>query len=259
MIDFHNHVIPQIDDGAKTKEMALAMLRKAQEDGITCVVNTVHYQHPKMTDSNTEYNYILEQTEKLQKVLKENNIAINIISFSEVYFRHNLSGLVNNPLNIIKDKYMLIEFENYAFPEKYQETLFKLQTKGITPIIAHPERYAPIQRDNSILNDWIEKDYIIQITCGSITGNFGKKSYDTAHEMLKNGQCHLIGSDAHNDRGRNFKLKECLSIIQEKYGAENKSILLRNSENLLDGLPLKKTLKIKRNKSLIKKIKLWLN
>ena len=58
MIDFHNHIIPNLDDGSKSVEMSLNMLKEAQSQGITDIVNTVHYQHPKMNKKNTSYNFV---------------------------------------------------------------------------------------------------------------------------------------------------------------------------------------------------------
>ena len=57
MIDFHNHIIPKLDDGSKTLEMTIKMLKEAERQGITDVVNTVHFQHPKMESKNTSYDF----------------------------------------------------------------------------------------------------------------------------------------------------------------------------------------------------------
>ena len=58
MIDFHNHVLPNADDGSKSMEMTLNMLKTASEQGVTQIVNTIHYQHPKMEGKNTDFSYI---------------------------------------------------------------------------------------------------------------------------------------------------------------------------------------------------------
>ena len=68
MIDFHNHILPNIDDGAKSVEISIEMLKTAQEQGITDVVSTVHYQHPKMDGKNTDFQFIKHEADKLQKI-----------------------------------------------------------------------------------------------------------------------------------------------------------------------------------------------
>ena len=70
MIDFHNHTIPNLDDGSKSIEMSLEMYKYAQSQGITDVINTVHFQHPKMDNKDTSHEYVLNEIEKMQSELK---------------------------------------------------------------------------------------------------------------------------------------------------------------------------------------------
>ena len=90
MIDFHNHVLPNVDDGPKTIEESIEMLKLASNQGITDVVNTVHFQHPKMENKNVDYNYLLEKVENLKLKLKQENININLHLSAEVFYLPNL-------------------------------------------------------------------------------------------------------------------------------------------------------------------------
>jgi len=236
MIDFHNHIIPNLDDGSKSVEMSISMLKEAQAQGITDVINTVHYQHPKLYAKNTSYDFVINEVRKMQDIANSNNIDIKIHAASEVFFQFNLTKILDNPITTIGNgKYMLIEFNTLSFPKGYEEELFKLQLNGITPIIAHPERYRGVHINIDVVKKWIERGYLIQIDCASILGGFGKNAKNTAIKLLENGLCHLIGSDAHNDKKRNFLLKttieKCISII----GSESTNIILSNSKCILDG------------------------
>ena len=64
MIDFHNHIIPNLDDGSKSIEMSLNMLKEAESQGITDIINTVHFQHPKMEGKNTSYDFVIDEINK---------------------------------------------------------------------------------------------------------------------------------------------------------------------------------------------------
>ena len=250
MIDFHNHVIPKLDDGSKSLEMTIKMLKEAERQGITDVVNTVHYQHPKMQNKNTSYNFIRTELDKLNIEIAKHNIDINIHLGSEVFFNFNLTKILDNPITTIgNSKYMLIEFQRLSFPKGYEEEIFKLQLQGITPIIAHPERYRPIQKDLNILKQWIERGYLIQIDCASILGKFGKDTQICSINMVKNELCHLVGSDAHNDRRRNFLLEDTYKILDQKIGVSATNILKNNSSCILSG---KKCTSYKLNKKKIK-------
>ena len=87
MIDFHNHIIPNLDDGSKSIDMSISMLKEAESQGITDIVNTVHYQHPKMENKNTSYDFIINKINEFQKIADSHNIRIKIHAASEVFFK----------------------------------------------------------------------------------------------------------------------------------------------------------------------------
>jgi len=236
MIDFHNHIIPNLDDGSKSIDMSINMLKEAKAQGITDIINTVHYQHPKMENKNTSYDFIISEINKLQKIADDYNINIKIHPASEVFFKFNLIEILDNPITTFGNgKYMLIEFQRLLFPKGYEDEIFKLQMKEVIPIIAHPERYRGIQKDINLAKEWIERGYLIQIDCASIIGRFGKEAQITAIKLLKNSSCHLIGSDAHNDKNRNFFLKQALLETEKIIGKDSVLIIINNSKQILKG------------------------
>lgn len=212
MIDFHNHVLPELDDGSKSMEMTLNMLRAAYNQGIKKIVNTVHFQHPKMEGKNTDYDYINNIKNNVLDRAKNEGIDIEIDIASEVYYLPNLCDIIDNPITTFNN-YMLIEFPVMVVPSNFLETFFNLRMKGITPILAHPERYRFIQEDLGQLEKIKDLEVIFQIDAGSLIGHFGKRTMSTAFDMLENGYCHIIGSDAHNDSKRNFCLKEAYDML----------------------------------------------
>ena len=152
MIDFHNHILPNVDDGPKTIKESLDMLRNAHAQGISEVVNTVHFQHPKMYDKNVDIDFLKYKVNQLNQKLKDENINIKIHLAAEVFYLPNLSEISSNPLLTIGNgKYMLVEFTNNIYPNDYEKIFFDLQMKDISPIIAHPERYRFIQNNVDIL------------------------------------------------------------------------------------------------------------
>tara|TARA_B100000965_G_scaffold59287_1_gene45343 strand:- start:1106 stop:1888 length:783 start_codon:yes stop_codon:yes gene_type:complete len=236
MIDFHNHVIPNVDDGPNEIKESLSMLQSAQDQGIKEVVQTIHFQHPKMFDKNVDYAYLKKIVDDLQLVLNKKNIDIRLHLAAEVFYLPNLTEISSNPLLTIGNgKYMLIEFEPNIYPQNYENELFKLQSKGITPIIAHPERYRFIQQDISILDKWIERDYVIQIDAGSIIGKLGKNANKISLEMIDSGYVHIIGSDAHNNKNRNFCLKDTYSFLNKNYSKNLEGFLKKNVERIILG------------------------
>lgn len=252
MIDFHNHVLPNVDDGPKTMDESILMIKEASDQGITDVVQTVHFQHPKMDGKDTSYKFLKSEISKFQNEIDKRNIKIKMHLSAEVFYLPNLVEISDNPLVTIGNKkYMLIEFTTNIFPNGYEDQFYNLQLNGITPIVAHPERYRFIQSDISLLRLWIERGYIIQIDAGSIIGNFGNHTRKIALKMLDNNYIHVVGSDSHNSKKRNFCLKESYDKIESIKSKKYVDLLQKNSFSILNGGKICK-IQEKRNHSFIK-------
>ncbi len=221
MIDFHNHILPNVDDGSKSLDMSLEMLSHASNQGITDVVNTVHFQHPKVETEDISLKRIQEDVKKLQDDLDQHNIPIKIHIGAEVFFLPNLVSLKEDSLaTFLNGKYMLIEFQTHFIPEFHKQQLFDLKMAGVVPIIAHPERYKPVQNDINIVANWLEAGCLIQVDAGSPLGYLGSKAKLASEKIIKNGWCQLIGSDAHDNKLRNFCLSESVEFIRN-WGISN--------------------------------------
>ena len=135
MIDFHNHVVHNIDDGAKDLQTSIEMIKKASSMGINSIVNTVHYNHPLMKYKFPDFNFIDNQIDEINSSLKDEKINMKIYGSAEVYFDSKILNFIDNKNIIIGQKYMLIEFDFNILPKNYEHILFELQLNGITPIV----------------------------------------------------------------------------------------------------------------------------
>ena len=227
MIDIHNHILPNLDDGSKSMEMSLNMLKYAYEQGVTDVVNTVHFQHPTFLNIDNSLDNIQRIAKSLQSKLDEFKIPIKIHLGSEVFYYENLLKISNEPLTTLGGrKYMLIEFSPKNIPNSQKQTLYDLKMSGITPIIAHPERYKLVQENFSIVYDWINAGCLIQIDAGSLLGLMGEKAKNSSHLIIKEKCCHILASDAHNDSNRNFCIKDAYNWVKSIIGKKNSDLLV---------------------------------
>ena len=120
----------------------------ANKQGITEVVQTVHFQHPKMHGRNVEYDYLNNILQHLESQLVKEKIKIKIHLSAEVFYLPNLVDLIDNPFILIgENKYMLIEFANNIYPLNFEREFYNLQLNNVSPIVAHPERYRFVQND----------------------------------------------------------------------------------------------------------------
>ena len=227
MIDIHNHILPNIDDGSKSTEMSLNMLKYAYEQGITDVVNTAHFQHPLFLNIDYSLDNLEGITRSLQSKLDECKIPIKIHLGYEVFYYENLLKITNKPLTTLGDgKYMLIEFSPKNIPNSQKQTLYNLKMSGITPIIAHPERYKLVQENFSIVYDWINAGCLIQVDAGSLLGLMGEKAKNSSNLIIKENCCHILASDAHNDSNRNFCIKDAYNHVKSIIGKKNSDLLV---------------------------------
>ncbi|WP_370774196.1 tyrosine-protein phosphatase [Clostridium sp.] len=242
MVDIHSHIINGIDDGSKSIEMTINMLKKSEESGTTDIIATPHFMRGRF---EVEYKEVIEKVEELKKIVKENNIDINIYAGQEVYYSKNLLEYYNDKIigTINNTKYMLIELPMLDFDiDEVINTIYELQIRGIVPIIAHPERYKQFIKKPSMINSLIKEGMLFQMNTGSIVGDFGKDVKKTAAKYLEHNVYSFIGSDAHRDRGRDTDISEALNILelpQKKEFINNGKVMLQNGDVEFKGTTVK--------------------
>lgn len=232
MFDFHSHILPGFDDGARNGEIALAMLSTANRTGTRHMIATPHVMEgawiPLWTD-------IVAGCRELQDTAIACNIDVRIFPGAEVaLYPEILQRVIRpGPYCINGGRYMLIEMPPSVIPFYADEYLFALQLRGITPILAHPERHPEIRNDHSILERWISRGILVQINGTSLTGKFGDKAKITAESFLKRDMVHCIGSDAHNDLSRSPDLSLARKRIRELIGQRRAEEILFENPNCI--------------------------
>ena len=193
MIDFHSHILPGIDDGAKTLEQSIQIINEAKEVGFTKLISTSHYME----------NYYTFDEEKRKKLLEQVQQKVNGVTLylgSEIYITNNMINLLENKKasSINNTRYVLFEFpltQTKMMNDK--ETIYRLIEKGYIPIIAHPERYPFIQVDPEYAFELAEMGALFQANYGSIIGAYGRKAKKTVKKLLENDLISFMGSDVH--------------------------------------------------------------
>lgn len=227
-IDIHCHIIPGIDDGAQNYDVALNMLRIAQENGTRKIIATPHFVH-----GTTRYGFstIKEKCVELNQLAQNHGIDIGVYPGFEVFITPELIDLYEQKLieTLAASEYMLIEFPMMSIPAYTDDILYKLQLKGVTPIIAHPERYSEIQNNLKLLENFVMRGVQFQVNSGSITGMYGRESKKTALKLIEKGLIHFIASDAHSYRTRSPDLSQAAKVIEKKFGAKLREDLFTNN------------------------------
>lgn len=220
MIDIHSHIIPNVDDGARSVEETFNILKEAQEAGFTDVILTSHFL---LNYYETNAQELIFWKEKLQEVLKKQETKINLHSGMEIYITNQMEELLENKkiLTLANSRYMLIELPLATNVKYFDYVVYYLEAKGIKPIIAHPERYKCVQKDPDIVEEYIEKGCLIQCNYGSIVNLYGREAEKTIKTLLKRNQVHFLGSDVHRENGTYLIILDAIKKIRKIIG-ENK-------------------------------------
>ncbi|PQJ11652.1 hypothetical protein CJD36_007600 [Flavipsychrobacter stenotrophus] len=196
--DMHSHLVPGIDDGAKTIEDSLFLLRSMEAMGYTHVTTTPHI----MIDfyPNTR-NTILSGLDTLRQLALDNDIKLNINAAAEYYIDEYFADLVGNePLLTVYKNEVLVEFSMMYEPPMLNDVLFNMQANGYRPILAHPERYTSLHNNFDRFLEFKDRGCLLQLNLLSLTGYYGGNIMNTARRLLDKGLYDYCGSDMHHER-----------------------------------------------------------
>ena len=213
MIDIHSHILPGVDDGARTLDEALDMLRMAVDTGVTIQVLTPHIHFGRFDNQKND----LEQRFAIfQEQVDRANIKIGLQLGSEVRISSEIMQLVAQDaiptLGVYQGKKtFLLEFPRIEVPVGYENLVKWLIAKNYLPIIVHPERNQTFVRKPQKLQVLTDMGCPLQITASSLTGQFGEEAQQNAELLLKEGRVSAIASDCHNLKGRKPNLDEGVS------------------------------------------------
>lgn len=240
MIDIHAHILPGVDDGSENMSMSLGMLALSAESGVTDVVATPHCNIPGEYD-----NFVSPELSarfiRLKLEAQRAGIPVNIIRGMEVYVTPEVPDLIREKKVWMLNgtSYLLVEFAFDEDPYFCARMLQQIRDLGISPVIAHPERYFFVQDDPQIAYDWCTLGYALQVNKGSLLGSFGPEEERTARMLVEHGLCALVASDAHSDRRRTPHMGEVSRLLEEEYGHEFARLLLDiNPGRILKGRQL---------------------
>ena len=228
-IDIHNHSLPNIDDGAKSLDMALEMLKKAYDQGTTEIVLTPHHLNGSFYNIKSQ---ILNSFEDLENALNRSNLPLKLHIASEIHLVPEAAAQISNSQALSyndQGKYVLIEPPKRGLPVGYESVFGQLLNMGLTPIIAHPERNSELAKNSLYLEKLVRMGCKSQLTAQSITGGFGEQLQRYALNLLDLGLVHFIASDAHRVDGRSPDLSSCYRLVCDKYNQQNADNLFYNN------------------------------
>ena len=218
IIDFHTHILPGMDDGSKSVEESIAMLRQETEQGIDNVVLTSHFYARYSSPSK----FLMTRNEAealLRREMSKHNDLPNLYTGAEIYF---FSGISDSDalweLTIDKKGCIILEMPESPWTDSMFKEIENISIKqGITPIIAHIDRYIRPFRTYGILERLSDMPVLVQANASFFLNKYTKRM---ALRLLQTDKIHLLGSDCHNITSRPPNLGQALGVIEQRLGTE---------------------------------------
>jgi len=228
LIDFHSHILPNMDDGSSSEEMSTQMLDASLQQGVCCIVLTPHFY------SSMDYpGHFLSKRQQMLNALREKRTGRIplIVPGAEIMYFDGITEMQELPeLRIQHSTGLMIEMPFCSWTNRMVESVIELnRRREFQVILAHIERYLPQQTEQTI-HRLAEEGILIQANADFFTGMFTAKK---AMSMLDRGLIHLLGSDCHNMTSRPPNLGEAFAVIRKKRGEEAVNAIINRGVKLL--------------------------
>jgi protein-tyrosine phosphatase len=232
MIDTHCHILPNIDDGPADFAGSFKIARIALSQGVRTLFATPHCYNGIYQPTGDE---IINACSDLAKRLEQEGLFIKVVPGAEIRVNHDLISVFDKGRLLTLNNagaYILLEFPSMFLINGIILMIRQLCKRGVTPVIAHPERNPMILNRPSIVADLIYNGAVMQITASSLAGDFGKPAMQAAWDMVATGQVFSLGSDMHP--GRKYAMVTARKKLI-KFAGQKKAdlITLKNPLNIL--------------------------
>jgi protein-tyrosine phosphatase len=237
MIDFHNHLIPGVDDGAASLDESRAALEAYRAQGVRTVVATPHLK-ASLADSPAALDPYLAEVDDAWAQLE----ALGAAEFPGLRLERGFEVMLDTPAPRLSDPrlrlagtaFVLVEFPFMSVPPNAEHTLFELKVAGWTPVIAHPERYGNADAEGRAAAGWKRVGALLQVNAGSVLGKYGPEARERAWSLLGQGLADYVSSDYHA-RGT-LHLAPCREVLARAGGEAQARLLMEdNPARLLAG------------------------
>jgi protein-tyrosine phosphatase len=212
LVDIHSHIIPAFDDGVRDLEESMSLMDMEVQGGTRTIVATPHVTNvQELRDSGV----IVERSEMLNAELQNRRINMRVISGAELYPSTIILPALdsNKPITVGGHrKHVLLDLPLGAFPNDLSTLIYEIQSRGICPILAHPERTGPVQFDINVLQGLLERGAVCQVNAGSLYGRYGEVAAKVGRKILENQWAHFLASDAHRPGSKPILERGCAEI-----------------------------------------------
>ena len=213
MVDIHSHILPGLDDGARTMAETLELIEFARAHGTTTLVASPHADPEYSYDPQRVDDLLLEAQQKVGN-------GIRLVRGCDFHLMFaNIKDALKHPgrYTINGKCYLLVELSDLIVFPNTSQIWSQLENVGMKIILTHPERNPLIQQRIQLVEEWVQQGRYMQVTAHSLLGLFGETALHFARTMLDRGLVHFIASDAHDIKVRSPRLDQAFEWLTKHY------------------------------------------
>jgi protein-tyrosine phosphatase len=233
--DIHCHLLPGIDDGPKDWNATIALARQAAAEGIQTIVATPHQLGRYEGNSRDQ---IMALTAEAQERIRAVGLPLTILPGADVRVQEDLARLVReNFVLTLADRHahVLIELPHeQVLP--LGKLIYQLQCDGVECVLSHPERNGQLQQNPDLLRPWVQQGCLVQVTAGSITGDFGPAARGLSRRLFLENMVHVVATDAHDPTHRRPLLRDAFIAVSRWVGEpQARKVFVENPQAVIRG------------------------
>lgn len=226
--DLHSHLVPAVDDGARTMDEALAGVERMVDVGVRRIITTPHLRG-SLTREAEAFESRMEAVDRAWRQVSEEVAE----AYPDLDFRRGHEIMLDIPdvdlsdarLRLGGGDFVLVEWPRLQVPPGTPGVVSRIRFAGLKPIIAHPERYTGVDRELSVLESWRRSGGFLQVSYGSLVGRYGDRVRARAFRILERGWADYLSTDFHGRPGHELFLDEAAKLLEEQGGREHFDLL----------------------------------
>lgn len=228
--DMHCHIVPGVDDGAKTMDESMAIIKSEYEQGVRLIIVTPHWRRGMFeTDRKTVYDHFIRMRDAAQQKFSD----LQMFPGCEFHVNADMIEEMGSDgmLRMNASDFVLTEFSSHHDQNFVREIINQEISSGYTPIIAHIERYPACINDFDFIAELRRMGARVQVNADSVAGRDGRRVRHSVLRLIEKDCVDFIGSDAHNTRDRACHLLDCEKVLLKKFGSGTVEKIMWNNPN----------------------------